>query len=211
MSFITETLFEVAIPDGLKNVSGKFGNITDGKFVPTDCSAGTLCVQHSLTDNEGYEGAGYKNGNDWNFTPATDGKVGYGSGDATGIFAFNNYARNRAVDGNGNVWIEGRNTLGIGLPAGERGDFREITIGKQYFFGKGDFATAPSSEGHIYATIQNGRLVATATKPTTGGEVYFDIIATAGVTEGSSNWGTKYRVIAKRVPVTAAAPAQSGN
>lgn len=202
MSFIEETIFEVAIPDGVKNTSGKFGKIVDNNFVSEDCSAGFLCVQHSLTDNEGYEDASYKNGNDWNFIAATDGTASGTLGDATGIYAFNNYARNRAVDGNGNVWYEGRNTLGIGLPASERGDFKELVVGKQYFFGKGNFATAPSGDTHKYATIKDGRLVATATEPTTGGEVYFKIIGETGVTEGSTNWGTKYRLIVCRAAVS---------
>lgn len=208
MSFIKETLFEVAIPDGVKNTSGKFGKVESDKFVYEDCSAGMLCVQHSLTDNEGYESAGYKNGNDWNFIAAANGKAGGNLGDATGIYAFNNYARNRAVDGNGNVWVEGRNTLGIGLPAGERGDFKELFVGKQYFFGKGDFATAPTGDTHKFATIQNGRLVAAATAPTTGGEVYFKILGELGVTEGSANWGTKYRLLVCRAAITAAGGTQ---
>lgn len=202
MSFIKETMFEVAIPDGIKNTSGKFGKF-DSSFASEDCSAGMLCVQHSLTENEGYEVAKYKNGNDWYFIAAKDGTVGGGSGDGTGIYAFNNYARNRAVDGNDNVWYEGRNTLGIGLPANERGDFKELIVGKQYFFGKGNFAIAPTGDTHKYATIQNGLLVATATEPKAGSGVYFEILGSLGVTEGSMAWGTKYRVVVRRAAAAA--------
>lgn len=205
MSYIEGTMFEIAIPDNEKNTSGKFGKIVDSSFVSEDCSAGMLCVQHSLTNNEGYETAGYKNGNDWNFVAAASGTSGSKSGDSTGIFAFNNYDRNRIVDGNGNVWYVGRNTLGIGLPKGERGDFRELKVGKQYSFGSGNFATKPTSETHKYATIQNGKLVATASVPAGGGEVYFEIIAKQGVTEGASYWGDKYRLKVCRAESTAAA------
>ena len=214
MSFIKETLFEVAIPDGVKNTSGKFNKLDGEKLVPEDCSSGMLCVQHSLTENEGYEVAKYKDGNDWNYIAAANGKVGGNTGDATGIYAFNNYARNRAVDGNGNVWVEGRNTLGIGLPAGERGDFKELFVGKQYFLGKGNFATAPADDTHKFATIKDGRLVAAAAAPTSGGEVYFKILGELGVTEGSADWGTKYRLLVCRAAVTAggtqASPANGG-
>ena len=64
-------------------------------------------------------------------------------------------------------------TLGLALPADERGDFTELMVGEQYNFGEGNFSTAPS-DSLKFATIANGLLVAVAAAPTDG-SVYFAI------------------------------------
>ena len=177
MAFIDKTMFEVTVSNSVnnqtQNVPGKFGTGTGSEFATADCSAGFLCVRNGLIPSEGYEGVtpAILNGNTWFFNAAVDGNDGL-SGDHTGIYAFNNYDVNKAVSG-ANQWNVGAKTLGLGLPAGNRGDFCEIIIGEQYTFGSGNF----SSEG-------------------TG--VYFKILREKNVNEGTSFWGTGYVLQAAR-------------
>lgn len=201
MAFIDKTMFEVTVSNSVnnqtQNVPGKFGTGTGSGFAPADCSAGILCVRNGLIPSEGYESVtpAILNGNTWFFNVATDGEEGF-SGDHTGIFAFNNCNVNRAISG-ANAWNLGANTLGLGLPAGERGDFCEIIIGEQYTFGSGNFSTAPTS-GSLYATISAGRLVASASAPSAGSGLYFKILREKNVNEGTSFWGTGYVLQAVR-------------
>ena len=201
MSFIEKTMFEVTVSNSVnnqtQNVCGKFGTGTGADFTAADCSAGLLCVRNGLIPSEGYENLATPilNGNTWFFNAATNGAAG-NSGDHTGIYAFNNYDVNKAVSGT-NKYNVGANTLGLGLPSGERGDFCEIIIGEQYTFGTGNFSTAPQS-GSLYATIANGLLVASATAPSAGDGVYFKILRSKNVNEGTSYWGTGYVLQAAR-------------
>ena len=205
MAFIANTMFEVKVSNSVnnqtQNVPGKFGTGTGAGFTAQDCSAGILCVQNGLLPLEGYEAANRLNGNSWYFNVATDGNDGL-LGDHTGIYAFNNYDVSKAVstNGNGNQWNVGFETLGLGLPAGNRGDFCEIIIGEQYTFGAGNFSTAPGegvSTG--YATIANGRLVYSASAPADGSGVAFQILRTIPVNEGTTYWGLGYILKAIRV------------
>ena len=201
MAFIEKTMFEVTVSNSVnnqtQNVPGKFGTGTGAGFTAQDCSAGLLCVRNGLIPSEGYEDLSTPilNGNTWFFNAAVDGEDGL-LGDHTGIYAFNNYNVNRAVSGN-NAWNVGANTLGLGLPAGDRGDFCEILIGEQYTFGTGNFSTAPTT-GSLYATISAGLLVASATAPEAGSGVYFKILRSKNINEGTSFWGTGYVLEAAR-------------
>ena len=201
MAFIDKTMFEVTVSNSVnnqtQNVPGKFGTGTGSGFEGADCSAGMLCVQNGLIPSEGYESLATPilNGNTWYFNAATNGGAGR-LGDHTGIYAFNNYDVNKAVSG-ANQWNVGAKTLGLGLPAGNRGDFCEIIIGEQYTFGRGNFSTAPTS-GSLYATIANGLLVASASAPDQGSGVYFKILREKNVNEGTSFWGTGYVLQAAR-------------
>ena len=200
MAYIAETLFEVKVSNSVRNqtqhVAGKFGTNTGDSFVPADCSAGFLCVQNGLLPLEGYESFSLLNGNSWFFNPATNGTSGGRYGDHTGIYAFDNYDVNKAVSG-ANKWNVGANTLGLGLPAGERGDFCEIIVGEQYTFGKGNFSTAPTASSK-YATIANGLLVASADAPAAGSGVYFEILRSINMNEGTSYAGAGYVLRAQR-------------
>ena len=201
MAFIDKTMFEVTVSNSVnnqtQNVPGKFGTGTGTGFTAQNCSAGLLCIRNGLIPSEGYEDLSTPilNGNTWFFNAAVDGEDGL-LGDHTGIYAFNNYNVNRAVSGN-NAWNVGANTLGLGLPAGDRGDFCEILIGEQYTFGTGNFSTAPT-DGSLYATISGGLLVASATAPEADSGVYFKILRSKNINEGTSFWGTGYVLEAAR-------------
>lgn len=212
--FIDKTMFEVKVSNSVnnqtQNVPGKFGTNTGSSFVPADCSAGFLCVKNGLIPVEGYEdfvdstgNARFLNGNTWFFNAATNGASGAAYGDHTGIYAFNNYDVSKAVLGDQQYNL-GMKTLGLGLPAGNRGDFCEIIIGEQYTFGAGNFSTLPTSAATKYVTIANGLLAASATVPTGGTGVYFEVLRTINVTEGTDAWGTGYVLVAKRTAEAAA-------
>lgn len=206
MAFIANTMFEVKVSNSVRNqtqhVPGKFGTGTGVLFAAADCSAGFLAVQNGLIPSEGYESFGILNGNTWYFNQATNGTSGGRYGDHTGIYAFDNYDVNKAVSGE-NKWNLGAKTLGVGLPAGERGDFCEIIIGEQYTFGAGNFSTAPTT-GSKYATIANGLLVASAEAPAAASGVYFEILRSIPVNEGTSFAGTGYVLRAARTAEAAA-------
>ena len=168
----------------------------------SDLSAGFLCTKNSLLPNEGYTNVlglssgsfvaatGLKNGNSWYMVAATNGAAGGMHGDHTGIYACNTYDVNRATAGDLVINIPGK-TLGLPIPAGERGDFTELIVGEQYNFGAGNFGTLPTSE-LPYATISNGLLVATNTAPTDG-SVYFEVMRLDGrFIEGAYDGGAKY-------------------
>lgn len=208
MSFIANTMFESHVSNitrnGTQNVSGLFGTYSASTYSPLDCSAGFLCTPAALTPNSAYAGiqvnnasgtaTNILNSNDWYFVQATNGSSALT--DHTGIYACNPYDVNKVISGS-NSWNLGFETLGLGLPGGQRGNFTEIIIGEEYAFGKGNFSTAPTAN-MIYATISNGLLVATATLPTGGTGLYFEILRTEAVTEGTFDWGDKYILKAKK-------------
>lgn len=217
MASIANTAFEVSNSNVTRNemqtIAGKFGSVSGTTFTSEICPAGFLCVQGALLPNEGYEGKGPSNanilnGNTWQFLTAETGNVDGFTGDHTGIYAFDCYDVQKLAH-NGNAWMVGANTLGLELPAGERGDFTEIIIGEQYTFGKGNFATLPTDATYIYATIDDGLLVASASKPAGGTGVYFEIMRTKPFTVGARYAGFDgYVCRAKRTAEVA--PAVSG-
>lgn len=218
MAYIANTAFEVYVSNSKRNdtqnITGKFGSFSDANFTPDVCSAGFLCVKNSLLPNEGYASSfsrgsstawqnagGLLNGNSWYMTAATNGVVtGYPTGDHTGIYACNTYDVNRATAGDLVINIPGK-TLGLSVPANERGDFTEIVVGEQYNFGAGNFSTLPT-ETLKYATIVNGLLVAQAAAPTTSA-VYFQVMKAGRFTEGAYDSGAKYTLLALRSAVAA--------
>lgn len=177
MSKIKNTRFEVFVSNSKRNdnqnVTGKFGSFSGSDFTPDDCAAGFLCVTKERLPLLGYEDAGLKNANSYYMIAATNGNVAGLPADRTGIYACNTYDVNKAVDSDGMVVNLPGKTLGLALPADERGDFTELMVGEQYNFGAGNFSTAPS-ESLKYATITNGLLVAVAAAPTDG-SIYFAI------------------------------------
>lgn len=200
MAFIEKTLFEVKNSNSRNNqeqtVAGKFGTGTGSGFTPNDCSAGFLCVRNGEMPCEGYESITNPryNGNTYYFNAATNGNSGGRLGDRTGIYAFNNYNVNQVANGDLKYNI-GIKTLGLGLPAGEYGDFTELIVGEKYAFGLGNFATgyAPSTGTTTgYATIANGLLSFSAEKPGANSGVYFKVIRADNVNEGNIYAGLAY-------------------
>lgn len=199
MATIAKTAFEVLVSNitrnETQNITGIFGAGADAAFTSEICPSGLLCTRQALLANAGYEGVTGEdgeptifNGNAWKMIAAENGASGGRYGDHTGIYAFNSYDVRKVQSGN-NVWQLGANFLGLELPANERGTFSEIIIGEQYSFGVGNFSTAPAGATAIYATINNGQLVAGTTVPTAGTGVYFKILRTKAYTEGTHTAG----------------------
>lgn len=223
MAYIKNTAFEVYVTNSKRNdtqnITGKFGSFTGNDFTPDDCSAGFLCTQHSLLPNSGYESVvtmgvnesgaatdfqkatGVKNGNSWYMVAAAAGKAAGLTGDHTGIYACNTYNVNRLGSGDMIINFAGK-TLGLGIPADERGDFTELIVGEQYNFGAGNFTTVPT-DSLPYVTIANGLLAAQAAAPTDG-SVYFQVMKLDGrFTEGAYDAGAKYTLRCLRSAATA--------
>lgn len=227
MAYINNSAFEVYVTNSKRNdtqnITGKFGSFTGDTFTPADCSAGFLCTQNSLLPNEGYESVismgtsatgaatdfqaatALKNGNSWYMVAAATGKATGLTGDHTGIYACNTYDVNRLGSGDLIINFAGK-TLGLGIPADERGDFTELIVGEQYNFGAGNFTTVPTAS-LLYCTIADGLLVAQAAAPTDG-SVYFQVMKLDGrFTEGPYDAGAKYTLRCLR----SAAAAPTGN
>lgn len=223
MAYIKNTAFEVYVTNSKRNdtqnITGKFGSFTGNDFTPDDCSAGFLCTQHSPLPNSGYESVvtmgvnesgaatdfqkatGVKNGNSWYMVAAAAGKAAGLTGDHTGIYACNTYNVNRLGSGDMIINFAGK-TLGLGIPADERGDFTELIVGEQYNFGAGNFTTVPT-DSLPYVTIANGLLTAQAAAPTDG-SVYFQVMKLDGrFTEGAYDAGAKYTLRCLRSAATA--------
>ena len=192
MAHIANTAFEVSVSNimrnGTQNIPGYFGAGTGESFAADICAAGFLCERSELTLSEGYEAYGILNGNTWRMAAAADGIVEGRPGDHTGIYAYNGYDTAMATQSiNGNAWRLGANTLGLELPAGQRGDFTELIVGEQYTWGAGNFSTVPTDlTTTIYATIENGMLVAGTAAPTDG-SVYMKILRQKNFTAGPRN------------------------
>lgn len=175
MAYTEKTAFEVKNSNirfnDIQNVPGYFGAMDDADYVVADCDAGELCVSNALAPCEGYESFSILNGNTHQMIAKADGSAvaGY-KGDHTGIYACNTHNVQQVVDQLGNVYNVGRNTLGLGLPAGERGVFTELIVGERYKFGEGNFSSL--TEGHAYATISSGKWASASSAPVTAGNVY---------------------------------------
>ena len=176
-----------------KNVTGLFHNASDQGEI---CPAGFLVKPVSLLPNEGYTGV--YNENAWIMKTAA-------AADATGEIYFCNTFNVQELQGAGdNVWKVGHNTLGLALPAGERGTFTRIDgteMHDQIRFGIGNFTATPTVGE--FATIANGLLTPAATAPTDTGTLYFEIMEIGTFTEGAYASFQFVRVRAHRV-ITAA-------
>lgn len=208
MAYIANTMFEVKVSNipynQTQNVAGKYGTGTGSTFAAADCSAGFLCVKNGLLPVDGYESVVdsssnpiFKNGNTWYFNAAANGNAGGTYGDHTGIYACNTYDVNKVGSGN-QMYNLGANTLGLGIPSGERGTFTELIVGEQYKFGKGNFSTAPTGATTKYVTIANGLLVASASVPAAGSGVYLEILRQEAINEGTTYAGDGFVCVVRR-------------
>ena len=211
MSYIDKTMFEYKASERWNTqatVAGYFGAVS-GTWAGADCSAGILCVKHSLADSEGY--SSIPNGNTWKFVAASTGLVAtHPMGDSTGIYAFDNSDVAKAVSTDGtNIYNIGYNTLGLGLPAGVRGSFREIRIGDQYVFGEGNFTeNNQPTNTKLYVTITTGgQMTSTdsySAASTNSLHVYFKFLRSIDINEGTTYWGKGYVLEACRMTYTPA-------
>lgn len=184
MAFTANTAFELKVSnhefDSTANITGVFGSYSGDDFTAADCSAGFLCTKAKLVQNEGYP-SGTMNGNTWTMVAATDAAV---LGDT--IYACNPHNVQEITAPDGNVYKIGANTLGIGIPAGERDTFTRIDFlpgDRHYRFGVGNLSTTLSTNG--YLTIAAGQLVPAASAPTTAGALYFKVLGTGTFTAGA--------------------------
>ena len=190
MASIANTAFEVSVSNitrnETQNIPGYFGSGTGTSFSADICPSGLICTRSELAQSEGYEDYGILNGNTWRMTAAESGTVEGRTGDHTGLYAYNSYDTAMATQGQ-NAWRLGANTLGLELPAGQRGDFTELIVGEQYTWASGNFSTAPTDlTTTIYATIVDGLLVAGTSAPTDG-SVYLKIYRQKNFTTGTRN------------------------
>lgn len=193
MAYIEKTAFEARVTNGpynaLENITGVFHN---GSQVTEICSAGFLVKRTTQVPNEGY--TGINNDNTWYMEAAAATDLM-----PTAIFACDPYQVNEVQGGNGNVYKVGANTLGLALPAGAFGTFRNIVFDGLhiYRFGEGNLSAAIST--NKFFTIANGLLVPAASAPTADGTPYFELIGTGSFTEGAMSAFTYYDVVAKYV------------
>lgn len=201
MSYIANTAFEARITNGrfddLINIAGRY----QASSADADCSAGLLCVRNGQLPAEGFDdpdGTRVYNENAWYMNAAADSVT---ADDV--IYACNTYDWQLLSDGRGNNYSVGRQTLGLGIPAGRNGTFTRIDFDGQsvYRFGIGNLSTAIGS--NTFFTIANGLLVPAASAPTDTGAIYFELRGTGTFTEGTTNAFTYYDVVAKKVSTAA--------
>lgn len=181
MAAIANTAAELRVSNHVwqknKNVTGLYQDASNSN-APDICPAGYLVKPVSLMPCEGY--SGIKNENAWIMNMADD-------TDATGeVYFCNTFNVQEVTDALGNVYKVGPNTLGLAIPAGERGTFTRIDgmeMHDQIRFGIGNFKSAPTVGK--FATIEDGLLKPADTAPTTTGELYFEIMATGNFTTGA--------------------------
>lgn len=176
MATIANTAFELYTTTHAADtevvVPGYFGSYSGDTFTGDVCPSGFLVVPQAKAPLTGYEHAAppvtLTNGNCWNFVAAANGTSA--TSNNTGIFA-QDYQGVPQATIQGNLYNIGAKTLGLELPKDERGDFREIQVGKQYKFASGNFTAAPTA-ANKYCAIANGRLTPASSKPASG--LYFE-------------------------------------
>jgi len=181
MAAITNSAFELRVSnhmfDTTKNITGKFQNST-----PADelCAAGFIVVPGDELASEGYTSV--DNENAYLMSAA-------GTATAEALYACNTFNVQELTDAFGNAYKVGSNTLGLPIPAGQRGTYTRLDEGDIARFGIGNFTTAISTNG--YATLGTstnaGKWVPAASAPTTTGAWYLEIKGTGNFTQGAYN------------------------
>lgn len=196
MSYIANTAFETHVVNNrfedLCNVTGRY----QASGADADCSAGLLCVRNGQLPCEGF--TGIYNENAWYMNAAASTVT---ADDV--IYACNTYDWQLLASASGNNYAVGRETLGLGIPAGRNGTFTRIDFDGQsvYRFGIGNLSAAIGE--NTFFTIANGLLVPAATAPTDTGAVYFELRGTGTFTEGTTAAFTYYDVVACKVSTAA--------
>lgn len=191
------TAFELRVSNHVwekqKNITGLY----KPDETPVTCYAGQLVVQETQLPNEGY--TGLNNENAW---------VMGGPGDdlTQDIYACNTFNVNEIQDPvTGNIYKVGSNTLGLPIPAGQRGTYTRIDEGDMMRFGIGNFTAAPTV-GQYAVINAAGVLVPSAVIPTGINTLYFEVLSTGSFTQGAYASFAYYLLRAKRVRATAAVP-----
>ena len=189
MSFTANTAFERRIPATEYIVHANVA----GSSVDTDCDAGQLCVRGTQVPVEGMP-SGTLNENTYYMVAATSSAT---ANDV--IYACDTHDNQLLTDANGNQYFVGRRTLGLGAPAGRICNFQQIIFDgtRVYRFGAGNVTI--NTTGDTYLTISSGKLSSVTAKPSTAGNIYFEIVGTGNFTEGASQSFGYYDVVAKTV------------
>ena len=180
MALIDKSAFELRVSNHLfdttKNITGKFQNST-----PADeaCAAGFLVVPGDRLQNEGY-GSSIKNENAYLMGAAADATADF-------LYACNTFNVQELVDGFGNAYKVGTNTLGLPIPSGYRGTYTRLDEGDICRFGIGNFTTAISTNGYgtLGTSTNAGKIVPAASAPTATGTWYFTIEGSGKFTQGA--------------------------
>lgn len=172
--------------DDLQHIPGQFGAVSSEEWVPAVCNAGFLCNK-----GEHMPGGGYK------MTEAADG--------ADELYACNPSDVQRISDGNECLYAVGVRTLGLGIPAGVIDTYTHLKVGETYAFGPDNFSTLVS-DTNIYATVDDGKLVGSSSKPADGSGYYFELDTGLGIdffVEGNGNAYERYNLILRKAPPAA--------
>lgn len=179
MAFIAETAFQIRRSndryDDLQHRTGLYGSFSGSTFTPADASAGLLCNI----------GDGIPAGGNY-MTLAADG--------AAKLYAANTTDVQRLTNGD-HTWAVGVETLGLGIPAGEKNDFTELKVGETYAFGPGNFSTLVTTTDK-YARVSDGLLVGTDSAPASG--YYFELDTEMGIdafVEANYNAFSRYNLV----------------
>lgn len=191
------TAFELRVSnhiwDKQKNVTGLFKPDEE----PAICYAGQLVTEEAQLPNEGY--TGIANENAWFMgTPGYD-PVGT-------VYACNTFNVNEIQDPvTGNIYKVGTNTLGLPIPAGQRGTYTRIDEGDMMRFGIGNFSGTPTV-GQYAIVGETGVLIPAGDAPNTMNALYFEVLGTGTFTQGAYAAFGYVLVRAHRVHAVAANP-----
>ena len=164
MAFTAQTAFQIRRSndryEDLQHRTGLYGSFSGSDFTAADADAGLLCNI----------GDGIPAGGNY-MTLAADGSAK--------LYAANTTDVQRLSNGT-NKWAVGVNTLGLGIPAGQKDDFTELVVGETYAFGPGNFSTLVTTTNK-YATVSDGKLVGTSSEPSAGDGYYFELDTEMGI------------------------------
>lgn len=188
---MSKTAFQIRISndryEDLQFFPGQFGSVVSSEWKPADCAAGFLCNKGEHLPTGGYK-----------MTQAADG--------ADELYACDPSDVQRISDGNGGLYAVGVRTLGLGIPAGKIDSYCHLVVGETYAFGPDNFSTLVSTTNK-YATVVNGKLVGSSSKPADGSGYYFELDTGLGIdyfVEGRWNAFERYNLILRKAPPAAA-------
>lgn len=198
MAYIAKTAFEAFVTNNINDIQCNVAGLYQESGAAADCSAGLLVVRNGKTPCEGFP-SGVVNDNTWYMEAADD----TATADSV-VYACNTYDNQLLSAPNGNNYFIGRETLGLGVPAGRYGNFTRINFDNysQYAFGEGNLSSALEDEE--YLTIDAGGLLApAAAAPSNTGAIYFHVERTGNFVEGNQDSFGKVIVTACKVSTAA--------
>lgn len=164
MAFTANTAFQIRRSndryEDLQHRTGLYGSFSGSDFTAADADAGLLCNI----------GDGIPSGGNY-MALASDG--------SQKLYAANTTDVQRLTNGT-NKWAVGVETLGLGIPAGQKDDFTELVVGETYAFGPGNFSTLVTATNK-YATVVNGKLSGTNVKPSAADGYFFELDTEMGI------------------------------